>query len=238
MMDTKGKVTSKVVYYIKKNIQQGNWKLGEKIPSENELCRELNVSRVSVRSAIQQFVALDILESVHGKGSFVKNCDLNAFGAGSDRYSTSDCLDDIKAMLEFRCMIEPAICAKVVPDASQELIDKLTEYLQEMQDCKDDSERFVEMDIKFHMALSLETHNPVLINVMSDLLDKKKETYKIMNLTLGYYSGIYYHTLLLDVIKKHNGKVAKELMLEHLERGIIDISFDNEEKIVSLNKLE
>lgn len=229
-MDTRGKVTSKVVRYIRKNIQQGNWHVGEKIPSENELCKELDVSRVSVRSAIQQFVALDILESVHGKGTFLKSCNLAAFGIGSEEYGTGGSVEDIKEMLEFRSLIEPSICAKVVPHASQELIEKLTWYLEEMRKSVDNNEKFVEMDTEFHLAIMMETHNALLIEMMSSVMDKKKEAFKIMNLAIGYYSGIYYHTLLLDAIKKRDGKVAKSLMQEHLERGILDISFDNTEE--------
>lgn len=37
-------VTSQVVDYLKKNIESGNWTVGEKIPSENQMTEELGVS--------------------------------------------------------------------------------------------------------------------------------------------------------------------------------------------------
>ena len=42
-------ITQQVIEYIKDNIESGNWKVGEKIPSENELTAFLGVSRSSVR---------------------------------------------------------------------------------------------------------------------------------------------------------------------------------------------
>ena len=47
-MERKGIVTARVVTYIKNNIRSGSWTVGEKIPSENELCRELDRCRTQL----------------------------------------------------------------------------------------------------------------------------------------------------------------------------------------------
>ena len=65
-------VTEQVLEYLKEQIRVGRWTYGEKIDSENQLTYELQVSRASVRHAIQQLVALGVLESFQGKGTFVK----------------------------------------------------------------------------------------------------------------------------------------------------------------------
>ena len=74
----KTSVTQQIIEYIKENIQNGSWKVGEKIPSEPSLVEELGVSRASLRVAIQQYVALGVLRSEQGKGTFLESSDLDA----------------------------------------------------------------------------------------------------------------------------------------------------------------
>ena len=57
-------ITQQVIAYMKSNIESGNWKVGEKIPSENELTGELGVSRSSIRQAVSHFAGIGVLESV------------------------------------------------------------------------------------------------------------------------------------------------------------------------------
>lgn len=64
------------VYYqiaqqIKQYIQQESLQSGALIPSERELCEVFDVSRMTVRQAIDQLVNEDILERQRGRGTFV-----------------------------------------------------------------------------------------------------------------------------------------------------------------------
>jgi len=226
-MRGRGKVTSKIVKYLRQNIQENNWEIGERIPSENELCKELGVSRVSVRNALQQMSALGILESVHGKGTYLISNDLSVFETMQEAVpEPSDDLTDMKQLLELRAMIEPSICAKAAETADAELIAYLERLLMQMRDAVGRSKEFVEKDIEFHMALCRATQNALLVRVMTDLLQMKVESHYKLNLAIGYYGGIYYHSLLLDAIKKRDAKRAKAVMLEHLERGVDDLELD------------
>ncbi|UQS85020.1 GntR family transcriptional regulator [Apilactobacillus apisilvae] len=58
---------------IRKKVEDGVWKLGEKIPSERELSVNFNVSRMTLRQAIQTLVDEGILEQRMGSGTFVTN---------------------------------------------------------------------------------------------------------------------------------------------------------------------
>ena len=58
---------------LRKNIEDGKWKVGEKIPAERELANEFSVSRMTLRQAIQALVDEGILERRVGSGTFVAN---------------------------------------------------------------------------------------------------------------------------------------------------------------------
>ena len=49
---TQERIDDLVYRQLLDNIKTNVWKSGEKLPSENELCVQLNVSRISVRAAI------------------------------------------------------------------------------------------------------------------------------------------------------------------------------------------
>ncbi|MCG9597018.1 GntR family transcriptional regulator [Vibrio sp. Isolate25] len=57
---------------IKQEIDKGTYPAGSKLPSENQLVEVLEVSRVTVRKALQQLTGLGYIFSEKGKGSFVK----------------------------------------------------------------------------------------------------------------------------------------------------------------------
>lgn len=53
-------------------IRHGNYQAGDKLPSESDLCREFQVSRITVRQALKLLMQKGLVFSVHGKGTFVK----------------------------------------------------------------------------------------------------------------------------------------------------------------------
>ncbi|MFD1441317.1 MULTISPECIES: GntR family transcriptional regulator [Lacticaseibacillus] len=58
---------------IKKDIEAGKWQIGDRIPSERDLAVTFNVSRMTLRQAIQTLVDEGILERRIGAGTFVAN---------------------------------------------------------------------------------------------------------------------------------------------------------------------
>jgi len=61
-----------VVEEIKERIDSGEYALGQRIPSENELSNELNISRATIRSAYIKLSTEGVLKRVHGDGTYVR----------------------------------------------------------------------------------------------------------------------------------------------------------------------
>ena len=62
---------------IKEKIQAGILQPGDALPTEAKLREEFSVSRVTVRQAIRLLVEQDVLESIQGSGTYVKNTKVN-----------------------------------------------------------------------------------------------------------------------------------------------------------------
>ena len=68
---SKEKLYVQIYSIFLKKIENGEWPAGTQIPAEDELCRMYDVSKVTVREAIQELVREGYLKRLQGKGTFV-----------------------------------------------------------------------------------------------------------------------------------------------------------------------
>jgi GntR family transcriptional regulator len=66
------KLKSQLLEILREPIERGEWKVGAQIPTEEQLCERYRVSKTTVRSAIEELVALGHLSKLQGKGTFVR----------------------------------------------------------------------------------------------------------------------------------------------------------------------
>lgn len=212
-------ITEQVVQYFKENINSGNWKVGEKIPSESQLTEILGVSRASVRTAIRQLVGLGILESKHGKGTYLLDDHTDEL-TGSDMKITADDCKDIEKVLEFRRIVESEACYLAAEHTSPELVERLQKYLDDMVKSVGNKDRFVESDIMFHEEISKAADNMLLEKSLLKVFEETKKSHGQMNEIFGYKDGIYYHQLILKAIETGDAKRARKLMKDHLQNAL------------------
>jgi GntR family histidine utilization transcriptional repressor len=76
---------------IRQKIKNGDWEAGQKLPSENELVDALSVSRMTINRALRELTQDNLINRVHGIGSFV---------ADSPRHASLIELKDIAIEIE------------------------------------------------------------------------------------------------------------------------------------------
>lgn len=57
--------------YVFHRMQEGSWKPGDMLPSENELSAQFGVSRITVKKAFEALIAQGLIYRIQGKGTFV-----------------------------------------------------------------------------------------------------------------------------------------------------------------------
>jgi len=215
----KANITKQIFNYLKENIENGVWPVGTKIPSENQLTETLEVSRSSIRMAIQQLIALDVLESQHGRGTFVKHSDVNAVIGTVTTLSDTD-YNNIQQVLEFRIILEKESASLAAKNASKTNIEKMKAYLQEMKKNIGNPEKFVRNDMLFHREICRASGNNLLELALCNIFEKTAKNHRQLNELFGYKDGIYYHTLLLKAISEKAASQAKHLMIKHLQQAL------------------
>ncbi|KQL41828.1 transcriptional regulator [Bacillus sp. FJAT-25509] len=88
-----------------KLINEGVYPIGSKLPSEPELSKMMNVSRMTLRQGLSLLKEDGYLETIHGQGNFIKqNVNLRSVGLEKIDNSVFQCctetIDDVDAYLE------------------------------------------------------------------------------------------------------------------------------------------
>lgn len=59
--------------YLRRHITSGDWPVGSRIPVEADLAEDMQVGRSTVREAVRSLAAMGMLETLPGRGTFVRS---------------------------------------------------------------------------------------------------------------------------------------------------------------------
>ncbi|MEK6264628.1 MAG: FadR family transcriptional regulator [Clostridium sp.] len=219
----KSNISNQVFEQIKAEIANGEWAPGSRIPSENEFVKMLNVSRVTVRNALQRLIALELLEVRQGDGTFVRE-----FSADMYMNSLMPMLylkkSKLLEVLEFRKVIEIETGALTVERATEEDIQKLEVIYDKMKKHIDNAERFAAEDLNFHMVLAETTQNSLVIKVNYIIKDILSASMTTIVRNLGIEDGLYYHRLIIQAIRERDIEKVKKTLKDHIVTTIEKVS--------------
>lgn len=172
----KTSVADQVFDLLKNYISEGKIKVGEKLPSENELCAMLGVSRPPVNAAVNRLRAMGLVEVRPGDGSYVKQ-----FSSEEYIQTYADLVinpEDISEILEIRRALDVESFRLAMERATEEDLDAMAEISKRIVKAhiEKNYEDLIESDYGFHLAICKASKNkyfPLLYEVISGALRKQ-----------------------------------------------------------------
>jgi len=208
----KQNVVNIVYEQLKENIASGNWAPGSKIPSETQLQKMFNVSRVSIRSAIQRLRDLGIVVTYQGKGTFVSE-KIGKMGINDFNLIMNLSEEEFLDMIVFRQTIEFKCIELAVNNATNEDFKRMEEALNQMFRFRDDYKKYSEADFNFHLAIARASKNKVFFTVISSIRDLYYQYLEELNRVIGVtLESIEVHLQLFRALQNRDAEKAKEIL--------------------------
>ncbi len=210
-------IASEAIEIIKQMIVRGDLSAGQRLPSERDLAVQLGVSRPSLREAIRALIALNILESRHGEGTFVSSLEPELLSEPIDfvLHVNSEALF---SLFEARRVLEAGIAALAAERATDLEIAQLDDFAALGRTRLKDADSFIEHDVEFHRRLRTAARSPVLASLLSSVSALSIESRKITARHESVRSrALGDHIAMVRALKSRDPQAASELMVAHLE---------------------
>ena len=162
----KRKMADYVIEEIKKRIEDGRLRQGDKLPNQTEFAQELGVSRLSLREALQTLEQMGVVRQRPKTGTVITV-------AATDRWAESilpPMLEDAESIFELlraRKVIEGAIAAYASSCADSNDVKKLEQLVNTAEKAlaRGNMRECIELDIQFHITLMSIPQNRYLTNM-------------------------------------------------------------------------
>ena len=145
---------------LERMIEAGDYKVGDKIPTEVVLMDMFNVSRNTIREAIQSLTSAGVLVVKQGDGTYVRSS--NRFNANMSMKYDQVALKDIT---ETRNALEITLAHLACQRRTEEDMEKITAKFLKRQELKETEKENTLADMEFHMAIAQASHNRILIDL-------------------------------------------------------------------------
>jgi len=197
-------------------IRTGTWKAGDILPSEKQLVEQLGVGRSTVREALQNLAALNVVEASSGHRTIVKTpTPAEIFRTDVLGFLIGDTL--AQELLEAREMIEPEcvrLATERATDADLAAVDAL---LDEHEAHHRANQPVAEYGALFHIRLAEASHNRVAASFMASILHIMKERgRRIDEIPNARRKEIDDHRKILELVRARRGEAAAQAMRDHI----------------------
>ncbi|MCF0247779.1 MAG: FadR family transcriptional regulator [Synergistes sp.] len=209
------RIYERVVEKLKREIAEGKIQPGDPLPSERRLMEAFNVSRSSLREAFRVMELLGLIESIPGKGRFVRRPRAISEDEETIRLEDSAILE----LMEARRILDPAIAAESAMRATPSDLMMILRNITSSERSLDGPEARAKADFEFHLMLAEATHNFVFVNLTRMNFDLIMATHeRIYNLLDDKGAFVNEHRDLYEAILDRDVEGARKAASQHIER--------------------
>lgn len=214
------KISDQVFEQIRELIFRGQLKAGQQLLPERDLADALQVSRTTVRNAINKMVVMGLLDHRQGQGTFVRSPDTwrqgNPLAAGIDSNETT-----VYDLLEVRLGLECNAAGLAAQRAEQKDLEFMERHVKELEEKVKSGQLGVEADTSFHMAIAFATKNSFHVYIMKNFYDLlfvgiKKNLIHLYEQPENLEKILRQHIDIYNAIKGHNPESAYNAMQTHI----------------------
>jgi len=218
------KKAERIVPLLVRFINLARLKPGDKMPSEQQLSKEIGVGRRALRESLICLQSVGLVQSRQGMGWYVEHFDPST----SLRFLSPLLQDfggaDLIQVIQTRLAIEPMIGQLAAEHISEAGLQELRAALEVMERNVDNAnlETFRIHDQKFHDILAQECGNCILSMISSILTG----LFYSVRWDLPQDNKVHVlekHQIIFEAIRNHNGPLAIRAIQEHLEEAMVYI---------------
>jgi GntR family transcriptional regulator, galactonate operon transcriptional repressor len=201
-------------------------------PSEVQICIEFGVSRAVAREALKILSALDMVDIAQGRRIIVRPPDeWDYMSPLLVEWLPSPHVHELhKELHEARLVFEPAIAAKAAQTLTDASIARLRDCLDAMATHEDEPDRYLELDLEFHMEICRATRNRILDRFMYSSRWWQQASRRLSNRApRALPEATKHHRKIYEALAARDPKRAAAAMREHLMLNTLLLMADQEE---------
>lgn len=149
---------------LRNQITRGEWPVGSRLPSVEQLAALHGVGRSTIREALMSLKAHGWIDVRHGGGTFVLK-DSDGFQIEAPEIGN---VEQLKQWLELRYILETESAAMAAARRTEEQLTEMTNVIAEMMALTEEA-ALEESDIRFHLALAKASGNELLTRTLETL---------------------------------------------------------------------
>jgi GntR family transcriptional repressor for pyruvate dehydrogenase complex len=213
--------TEQVLSHIRRLIERGQLRPGDRLPAERDLATQIGVSRPTVRVGLHALAAMGVVRSRHGSGTYIPE---GPPTLDSEPLSLLAALHGFtrEEMYEARRLLEVGAAGMAAERATPEQLATLADEVTNLFAALDDPLRFLVHDITFHRSVAAASGNPIigaLVEMVSALYyERRRETAKQAS-DRDLKEAAELHRRIYQAIRARDPEAARTAMNEHLIRA-------------------